>query len=384
MRAGAVLAVLACATAALAGDLYSAGHPRILRMNDTPFDAYTKRPNTWIQKRLWRLVVFSPHFDDKLGWYPRGDMYKNLYAVYGDLAQQHPEWILRDARGNQLYIPYACSNGTCPQFAGDVSNPAFRRWWIADAEKDLGKGYNGLFVDDVNMEFRVSDGNGKFVAPINERTGTPMTLADWRRNVADFVGSIRSAFSGIEIIHNSIWFSGPNDDPNIDRQIDAANFQYIEHGVNDSGLTGGTGTFSLHALLRHIDQIHSEGRGVILGGVPGDATGAEYAEAAYFLIANGSDALGSGKLTPENWWPGLNVDLGSPLGGRELENGVYQRMYSFGMALLNPPEARTVTVQLPRGYRRVDGTAVTSVTLGPAQGAVLVRGSKAAVPSPYR
>src|SRR5205085_10818824 len=36
---------------------------------------------------------------------------EDVYAIYKDgaLATQHPEWILRDQSGNELYIPYGCS-----------------------------------------------------------------------------------------------------------------------------------------------------------------------------------------------------------------------------------------------------------------------------------
>src|SRR5258708_36319206 len=115
-----------------------------------------------MRRHLWRMLVYSPYFDSRLSWYPNGLAYLDLYAIYtgAALATQHPEWILKDATGNKLYIPWGCSNGACPQFAGDISNLAFRQWWIGQAQTLLAKGYKGLFIDDVNMEFRVGNGAG--------------------------------------------------------------------------------------------------------------------------------------------------------------------------------------------------------------------------------
>ena len=36
-------------------------------------------------------------------------------------------------------------------------------------------GYQGMWIDDVNMPFNVSDGNGYLMAPTDFNTGTTMT-----------------------------------------------------------------------------------------------------------------------------------------------------------------------------------------------------------------
>src|SRR5689334_9979399 len=108
-------------------------------------------------------------------------MYQDSYAIYvsGDpRATAHPAWILHDDQGNPLYIPWGCSAGTCPQYAADFGNPDFRADWIAQAASALAGGtYRGLFIDDVNLDWRVGDSWGNFVPPIDPRTGVAMTLA---------------------------------------------------------------------------------------------------------------------------------------------------------------------------------------------------------------
>jgi len=324
------------------------------------------------------MEVFSPHFDRNTSWYRDGLMYQDLYAIYKDdsLASQHPEWILKDASGNRLFIPWGCGGGTCPQYAGDISNPDFRHWWIDEAKRKLATGYKGLWVDDVNMEFRVSNGSGTQVAPIDRNTGAPMTWDNWRRYIAEFTEQIRRETTGYEILHNSIWYAGPSGvrdaDPYIRRQISSADVINLEHGVNDPGLTGGTGIWSLRAVHAFVDRVHALGKAVVIDDF-GNSTGEkEYALANYLLINEQADAIGNMSVTPDNWWPGYSVNLGNPLGQRQTWNNLIRRDFQGGMVLVNEPEAPTRTVTLPGTYRTVAGSPVTSVTLPAKAGIVLI------------
>ena len=72
-----------------------------------------------------------------------------------------------------LYVAFACSGGTCPQYAADTSNPAFRQWWIGFVQSAISPGYKGVWIDDVNMLVEVSDGTGAQVFPVDPATGQP-------------------------------------------------------------------------------------------------------------------------------------------------------------------------------------------------------------------
>ena len=362
----------------------AAGVVQFVRSTNDSLNLYLTAPNLsvqdWLRGNFWRMLVYSPYFDNKLSWYPNGWVYLDSYAIYTSsaLGNQHPEWILKDASGNRLYIPWGCSDGTCPQYAGDISNAGFREWWMAQAAQLLSHGYKGLFIDDVNMEFRVGNGAGAFVHPIDPNTGLPMKWNAWRQYMATFMTEVRNAFPNIEIAHNAIWYAGPSGvrdmDPSIQQEIAAANYINIEAGVNDPGLTGGDGQWSLNALLEYIDRLHAAGKGAVLDGVPLDAAGQEYALANYFLISSGSDALGNNTATPANWWKGFGVNLGAPLAVRTTWNGLLRRDFSNGIAVVNPPQSSTITATLPGSYQAVGGgPVITSITLGPSQGVVLVR-----------
>jgi hypothetical protein len=350
---------------------------------DSHFDAYSSsedpRIRAWMRQHAFRAQVWSPYFDDKTGWYPGGLVVQNLYAIQADDEETltaHPDWVLRDAAGSPLYIPFACSGGTCPQYAGDVGDPGFRRAWIERARSVLAQGYRGVWIDDVNLEFRVGDGSGGFRAPIDPRTGQTMTAEDWRRYVAEFLEQIRAELPGVELLHNSIWFAAQParaDDPFVRREIAAADRINLERGVNDDGLTGGTGPWSLQAFLSFIDAVHAEGHSVVLESADDSATGREYNLAAYFLISEGEDGIGLTQMTPDTWWPMYDEELGAPLSDRRVWNGLLRRDFDRGVVLVNEPEAPVRTVALDEPLLTTTGQMTTTVTLGAGQGAVLRR-----------
>lgn len=381
---------LTCALAGvLAGNAWAdtAGTVHFVRSADSGFDAFTSNGSpeaqAWLRAHMWRMMVWSPYFDQKTSWYGQGWMYDDAYAIYpgSQMASQHPEWILKDAAGNNLYIPYGCSGGSCPQFAGDISNVEFRRNWIAEASAHIAHGYRGLFVDDVNLEQRTGNGQGQQVAPIDRSTGQPMSAASWRAYMAEFMAEIRAALPNAEIVHNALWFANSDagtNDPSIRREIESANYVLLERGVNDSGLTGGNGQWSLNAFLSYIDEVHALGRGIVMDGSAGDANGMEYNLASYFLTSTGNDAVSGSGQTPNNWWAGWNVNLGEATGPRRVWGNVLRRDFTGGMVLVNPPGSASQTVSLPAPMQDINGNTVTSVTLTAASGAVL-RGS---APSP--
>lgn len=368
--------MLASTAIATTPDQCSLGRVCVTIGAGSSFNGYTSSPTLaqqqWMQSHYWRMRVYSPYFDSRLSWFPDAWFYKDLYAMYpGDsLRYAHPEWILRDGGGNWLYIPYACGGGTCPQYAADIGNPNFRANWIADARARMAAGYRGVWIDDVNLKMMVSNGNGDLVAPWDPRLGRFMTTTDWRHYVADFVEEIRAALPDAEIVHNQVYFFAPLSDWDQDRALAAADIINIERGFNDGGLRGGAGTWGFETLMRYVDVLHFFGKGVIYD--VNVSWGREYALAMYFLLQQPRDSLGNPSTSlPNAWWSGNDVDLGTPLSWHYPWNGVWRKDFSGGLVLANEPDAPTRTITLGRTYRRLDGTLVNQVTLGPADGVVL-------------
>lgn len=358
-----------------------AGNVRFAMRTDSSFDTYTTSPSSstkqWLDQHFWRMQTTTPYFDSGLSWFPNAWAYEDLYGVHtsDSLVNQHPDWILKDAQGNRMYIPYACSNGACTQYAFDPGNSGFVNWWISNAEAVLGKGYVGLWIDDVNMEFRVGNGSGTQVAPVDPRTGTTMTYTAWKQYIASFVTQIRTkvkvVYPNATLVHNSIWYAGGtarDSDPSVISQIEAADYINNERGISDPGLTSGTGVWSVNAFLAYVDRVHSRGKYVIMDEYTFNG---DYGIAGYFLVSTGEDAFGNHLVTPNNWFSGYNAQLGSPSAARYTWNNLLRRDFSNGMVLLNLPQSATVTVNLPATYTNTAGQKVSKVTLAAGQAAVL-------------
>lgn len=406
----------ACAT----GD---EGAINMILSTDSSTDPYTNPspPSTAYHsffQQFFRGVVYDPFWRQNLSWFPNAWVYQDAYAIYNSssgstpwIEQHHPEWFLQDSSGNKLYIPYACGGSSCTQYAADFGNPGFVHWWLTGCdlntpqqcdpnnaggeEAAVAAGYKGLFVDDVNMDFTVGNGNGNYVNPIDPRTGTGMTQSAWRQYMANFMIQIRKAIPNKEIVHNAVWYegggigSGNPDLQYLKSEVQSANYIDIERGIVDGGLQNGGGTFGIDSLFSYADFIHSlcaqDGNGncvsgsvnVLYDSYAASLSDTEYNLAGYFLTSNGGDGVASSDSTmlPGSLWSGYSRDLGAARGARYTWNGLHRRDFANGIVLLNPPGGSQINIPLGGTYYDINASgqkvAVTSVTLNSSQGAVL-------------
>lgn len=378
---GLLLAFAAPAAPAPRAASAAAGSVHFAKDGGRAFDRFTRSPSraqkAFMRRHYSRMVVFSPYFNRRLRWFPRAWAYRDLYGMFprSQLARRHPEWILRGRSGHKLYVSFNCSSGRCPQFAGDITNPRFRRAWIRGARKIQRRGYRGIYIDDVNMIRRVGSGSGREITPISPRSHRAIGMRAWRRAVSRFTRQIRRAVPRLELVHNVIWFSPHPRDRYSRTEVRSADVIALERGVNDAGLTGGGGKFGLTTFLRYVDWLHSRRRSVMFDEDAPDATRRDYGLAGYLLINDGGDFLASEPgNTPSRWWSGYEVQLGAPGGRRYRSRGLLRRDFANGFVLLNQPGHRTQTVDLGGSYQKPGGRGrVSTVTLGPATGAVLVK-----------
>ena len=333
---------------------YTTSDSSILPFLDSPSDSQ----KLWMHKHFWRIFAFSPYFDSKLSWSSPAWLYKDAYAIYpsGNSAEtltleNASQFILKDSAGNPLFIPYGCQNGICPQYAADIGNQAFRNLWISQARNKVARGYKGIHVDDVNLDWRISNGVGNPVMPIDPRTGIEMTLTDWRRYFAEFTEQIRAEFPKTEIVHNSLWWV-PDTDPYAARQLKAANIINIERGVIDDGLKNGNGPFGFETLLSYVDRRHSHKTNVLYFAYGKTQIECEYNLATYYLTSSNNDGTTClYRNNPSDWWEGYDTVLGSPIGARyKLDNGIFQRDYESGVVLVSQPGTAQTTVTLSGKY----------------------------------
>jgi hypothetical protein len=382
------LAALALVLPAAAGpsgvDAAEKGQVRIVRHVNTAANSLIVHPKArergWMKRHYWRMRGYAPHFNRALRWAPHSHFYKDLYAIYRDraadrrLLARHPSWVLRDWLGHPLFIPFDCNGGSCTQFAADIGNPNWRAHWIAQARRRIRRGYDGIFIDDVNLLMRVSDGSGSFVRPMDPRTMAPMTDLDWRRYMAEFTAAVRAAFPRAEIVHNAIWWVD-HADPFHRRQVDSADIIELERGFNDAGIVGGASRFGYETLLAHVDWLHSRGASVMYEPYGLDDTSRQFELASYFLGRARRDAIVTDyRVDRGDWWRGWATSLGTPRGPRYAWNGLLRRDFRSGSVLVNPPGAPTRVVALPgKRWRDASGKRVRSLTLGGRAGKVVMR-----------
>jgi hypothetical protein len=373
----------------------AAGQVRFFNNADGAFDSQVNNPNAaqkaWMVAHYYRMLTYSPSFDKKNAWYKGGLAYIDSYAIYEKdaLVKSHPEWIMRDVRGNKLYIPWECNGGRCSQFAGDFSNPAFRRYMIQKMKAIVAKGYRGLWLDDVNLTWRVGNNNNEnvFIKPIDKNTRLPMTLTNWRRYFAQYMTEIRAALPRAEISHNAVWYAdvSKTENPYITQQIKAANYVNLERGANDAGIVGGSGLWGYETFLKYIDYVHKRGAGVILMDAGYTPTQREYGLATWLLISQGNDLFNSGQLawtTPAHWWKGYGLNLGAALNDRYKWHNVFRRDFACGSVFLNQPGTNKISLAVGKGYKNLDGKLVSSLVLQARTANILPTGCNIARPVP--
>lgn len=279
-----------------------------------------------------------------------------------------------------LYIGFGTVNGgRRTQFAADFGSSAWQSVLFSDLNAIQNNGYVGFWLDDVNWDFTITYGDGTDASGTvyDPRTGTTMSLTNWRKYMADTLEYIRAQFPRSEIHINTPWTTGSSNhdlsDANMQRGVKAITTLVTEHGALDTGITGGTGGFSLHRYISFLDKVHTLGAGFWIfasSSDTGTATDAEYSLAAYLLVSNRKDLV-TAKYNnlPSNWWSGYDVNLGTPLTSWSRSTtsgtiGLFRRDFSNGMVLLLEPGATTITnYNLGGTFYDIAGNPLTTVTL---------------------
>ncbi len=357
----------------------------------------TAAQKQWARDHWDRIYAFAGFFDPFVSWSPPAWAYIDAYAIYNPSHPDHAgapavdfSQVMKDASGNPLFIPWGnVVSGQLPQYAADFSRTPWRNVIYARAQNYVNtRGYRGVYMDDVNLDWRVSNGTGAFVNPWDFNTNALMQLEDWRRYWAEFMEALRNAIPNAEIVHNPVWYAGSSAHDASNqyqrRELAAADYVAVERGFIDSGITGGTAEWSLDRLLKYMDQVHAVGTKVYVQAYAPNASApltAEYNLACYLLINEGGDYVGANYRDQiGTWWPGWDVDLGAALGPRSrtasgTNTGLWTRQFASGAVYVNEPGSPTKIITTTAAFRRVDGTQVptgTVFSLAAGDGLVLV------------
>lgn len=368
LRRGLTLLCIATLAAGAAGTAY-ASPARIVRgtlaAGDPVLDAPSGLAQAFSRARYWRVSAFTPYFDGRLSYTAGAWAHQSAFALDAADATANPSWVLHDVYGNQLYLGAG-------RYAADFGNAAFRAWWITRAQARLALGYRGVFVDDVLMERRTTTAGGALRNPIDPRTGWTMSEASWQGYMADFMGAVRVALPGAEIVHDVIWHKGDANGA-LRRQLDAATVISVRGAFNDPIVVAGTGRYGWQSLAGYVERQQARGIGVLLDGAATTPAARLYGRANQLLVDGGWTAIANDAATaPGAFWTGYDLDLGAPAGPRTWTGAVWRRDFARGLVLVNEPGRPAQTVALPAAHRDLDGVARESVTLPGGSAAILV------------
>ena len=228
-----------------------------------------------------------------------------------ELLSAHPDWVLRDGAGSALYIPADCDGETCAQYAADVGNAKFGAGGSPAPLRVLGKGYAGVFIDDVNLNLTVSDGIGRDVRPDDPRTGRSMRTADWRRERLGVRREIAVASRDRDRAQRAVVVA--HSDDAVQRQMSAADLIELERGSGPRVHRRRRTVRSHPARLRGLAAFAGN-VSVILEPYALDPGTQELELASYFLIRDGDDAIASDFRPTRRISPRAGISTSATLG----------------------------------------------------------------------
>jgi hypothetical protein len=244
---------------------------------------------------------------------------------------------------------------------------SIRAEYAATVERDAGVGYTGTFMDNVNF------------AGANKPSPEVQPELSYREELANLIEDVRNALGPSALLdvntqYHDTWPLIREHEPDVERALAHVNLVTIEFGVGpDSGIETAA---DYKEFTEYVDSLHERGIHVFMGDNNGDTVSdAEYNLATYFLDNDGGDYISASEGSPENWWPGNDIDLGSSLSTRERSStGLWKRQFTGGVVYtLEPGASSSQTVKARPGIRWLNtaNETVTEVTLTPGTGAVL-------------
>jgi hypothetical protein len=288
--------------------------------------------------------------------------------------RSRPGWFLTDRSGNRL--EFCDYRGL---WLMDVGNGAYQRRWLDEvAASARADGFDGVFLDDVNQN---ADAHlcGRSIAKYPRE-------ADYSRAMTAFLNKVgkglqaRGLLALPNIMIRNWWEPGGVAlfKQWIKSTSGAMQEYYAKQGYGSSGWYTDDGGWHDDWSYRQELLKQTEAAGKIFVGLTyapsDDLRSQRYARASFLADWDGGpSALAFEPTDPEQQDPygsQWTADLGSPLGARVKVGLAWRRNFSRGAVVINP-STTTQTVELGASFVGEDGGVVTSVTLQPADAAVL-------------
>ena len=345
---------------------------------------YSRSEAVALAKRFDFAVGLRWTFEDHIGAMESANpqfrmlTYMNgAFARSKDAPSMPDAWFLRDSSGNKVKSVY------WGNFLMDPANPGWQAWTAAKCEEwNRLSGFHGCMLDDMGAG-NLTSGN-LTARPIDPRTGKLMDTYDWIGYTADLARAVGKANPGLLIgangLNNGSKFFGNNV---VSKRLLAA----VDVGMAEGWLRNeyaSPSTFRSESAWRaEVDMLVEAGRMnktiSLQTKIWTSASTAQvdhwrrYTYASFLLGTHGQSYLnfnpeGPGRPPAAHAWE--QVSIGAPTESYAKRGGVYQRRYTGGIAMVNPTDS-PVRVTLDKAYQRLNGTTVTSFTLGANDGEIL-------------
>lgn len=304
----------------------------------------------------------------------------------------HPDWIEYEC--DHTTIPYEYGNANVPL---DIANPAVQAWIVQRyiAGYALPHGYSGVAFDNVRVQntwHRCGhfDTSGQWVQEYSGQTQDAVYAQAMVTWATAMTARVHAALSGSTVAINFRYDSSSSTASAA--LIAAADLDVDEFGLTDywtpSGSGPPTGTNWVAYTAATVQDVTAAGKGFLticeepVSWSSVTAAQVQWCLANYLLVKNnhsyfdvvGSDGYGYLQYRPEY---AAAMAIGEPMSAYAAipNSSAYGRVFSGGLALVNPSASASATVTLPGSYTYHDlysHAQGSSVTLAPASGLVLL------------
>jgi hypothetical protein len=330
----------------------------------------------------------------------------------------HEDWFLHDPSGNRL------SNSQWNWYQNDISNPAWRQYWLSSVIADMrAEGSQGVFADSFQAgigSFWYDQSDPRF-AGTNAANPAAWPNGDtWTQQLGDLISYMEAGLAATPEHFLYIPNLGP-----LVTGWDNTDYSHVDGAfLEDFGdwgggyLHGSPGDWVLS--MNRALELSDAGKVLIVQPYLADAVGTptgqlhrEFLLGTYLLLKGDHtylNMMAPGGGVNAEWFPEYSLNLGpavTPLASnvsQYLWNGVYRRDFQNGIVLVNPGPS-TITVNLGRTMQNVTGTgggvltdasldaqgnyvggslsatAASQVTLVPGQAAILTYGPPSTTPA---
>lgn len=285
----------------------------------------------------------------------------------------HEDWFMHNKAGNRVINNYWWG-----WYLMDI-NSGWRDFYVQQANILLSSPYvDGIFGDDVLNEIRWTITAGVFSdavtnAVLKTSDFSSSYLDNWKSDMVNFLNYVKNHMTaGTKFIINS--------------EERTTNVYLNQTNVDGKMGEGFAESPTVARLMESIDgMVRDSATGKIFLSESNAASpyapttrSAEYCYAATFLGMNGNECYFGynygqyyGYEQGNNYMPALVTNLGNPSGVYYQSQGVYMRDFTGGIVLFNPSD-NSYTINLGNTYQLTNGTIVSSITLDPWSGEILL------------